>query len=69
MSSNKRSVCDFIEIYLKEYSRKIYDFLEVEFHEDIEQMMEELSGGEEQTANINLRFDTKKSVGKNQDQV
>ena len=29
--------------------------------------MMELIGGEEQTADIDLRFDTKKSVGKNQD--
>ena len=32
-------------------------------------MMEEISGGEKQTAEINLRYDTKKSLGKNQDQV
>jgi len=29
-------------------------------------MMEEISGGEKQTAEINLRYDTKKSLGKNQ---
>ena len=31
--------------------------------------MEEISGGKKQTAKIDLRYDTKKSVSKNQDQV
>ena len=31
--------------------------------------MMELIGGEEQTADIDLRFDTKKSVGKNRSNV
>ena len=52
-----------------EYSREIYDFLEVEFHDDIEQIMEELTGGKKQTAKVSLAYDTKKSLGKNQDQV
>ena len=52
-----------------EYSREIYDFLEVEFHDDIEQIMEELTGGKKQTAKVSLAYDTKKSLGKNQDKV
>ena len=31
--------------------------------------MEEISGGKKQNAKIDLRYDTKKSVSKNQDQV